>query len=179
MWNPDSYLKAWEFACNAHLEQKIPGSEIPYINHIAAVAMEVMTAIAQHPIQEADLAIQAALLHDTLEDTKITYKDILDNFGQAVAEGVLALTKNMELAKPEQMQDSLNRILLQPKAIWMVKLADRIDNLQAPPYYWTTEKMQKYQKEALLIYNTLGQANDILAKRLLTKIENYKVYFKD
>ncbi len=76
-WSQDLYLKAWNFASNAHKDQKLPGSDIPYINHIGSVAMEVMAAIAQSSsVANPDLAVQCALLHDTVEDTRTTYEQV-------------------------------------------------------------------------------------------------------
>lgn len=42
--------------------------------------------------------------------------------------------------KKLQMQDSLRRIKSQPREVWMVKMADRITNLQPPPGHWSEEK---------------------------------------
>ncbi|MEM6699111.1 MAG: bifunctional (p)ppGpp synthetase/guanosine-3',5'-bis(diphosphate) 3'-pyrophosphohydrolase, partial [Bacteroidota bacterium] len=94
-----------------------------------------------------------------------------------VAYGVMALTKNEKLgSKQEMMLDSLKRIKQQPKAVWAVKMADRICNLYAPPYYWTNDKKVNYQKEALLIYEQLQDGNEYLAKRLKQKIDDYSKY---
>ena len=50
MWSPDLYLAAWNYAAQMHGGQKVPGMEVPYLAHIGAVAMEVMTALAQGSI---------------------------------------------------------------------------------------------------------------------------------
>ena len=75
-----------------------------------------------------------------MEDTPATFEEISISFGLEVAEGVLALTKNQDLPKSEQMLDSLSRIKDQPKEVKAVKLADRITNLQEPPKYWNKSK---------------------------------------
>jgi (p)ppGpp synthase/HD superfamily hydrolase len=175
MWNPDLYIKAWNFASQAHQGQCVPGTELPYINHIGTVTMEAMAAIAQSPsIRYPDLLVQCALLHDVIEDTPHTYADVEREFGVDVAKGVLALSKNQQLpSKLEQIQDSLTRIQQQPQEIWMVKLCDRITNLQPPPHYWNSTKIQTYRDEALLIWSTLGEANLYLADRLKHKIAHY------
>ena len=56
----------------------------------------------------------------------------------------------------------------------MVKLADRITNLQTPPSYWTTEKIIEYRQEAIEIHTALKEASPFLALRLAQKIENYQ-----
>lgn len=145
--------------------------------------MEIMLSqidCETEPTPNIDIAfaMQCALLHDTLEDTETTYEQLKEIFGTAVADGVLTLTKNKDLEKSLQMGDSLRRIVLQPKEIQMVKMADRITNLQEPPGHWTTEKIKGYQNEARLIYDCLKDCSESLAKRLETKINDYDVYLK-
>ncbi|WP_271764815.1 HD domain-containing protein [Aquimarina algiphila] len=182
LWSPDIYAKAWEFATLAHQEQtyggKTEGIKINYINHIGSVAMEVMNAIqlSSHHI-DSNLAIQCALLHDIIEDTKFTYNDIKNKFGQNVADGVLALTKNEDISSKNLMMiDSLNRIKQQPHEVWMVKMADRICNLYHPPYYWNNKKINSYREEAKTIFNNLNIANETLANRLDNKIKDYESF---
>lgn len=175
MWSPDIYLAAWNYAAQMHGEQKVPGTEWPYIVHVGAVAMEVMTAIAQgSQAADPDLAVQCALLHDVIEDTPASYVDVAERFGVAVADGVLALTKDVSLpSKAEQMADSLARIRHQPQEVWMVKLADRITNLQPPPAHWDEAKIAAYRAEAGTILAGLGEADPWLAARLAGKIAGY------
>ena len=172
----DLYTKAQNFSSQAHKGQKVPGSDLPYITHIANVVMEVMSAISMsNSLNDPDLAVQCACLHDVLEDTQVTYQQLRSEFGQDVADGVLALTKNSDLTnKAEKMQDSLNRIRKQPVEVWMVKLADRITNLQPPPRHWTKGNIRRYYVEAIEIHSALGSANESLSSRLLDKIKSYK-----
>jgi (p)ppGpp synthase/HD superfamily hydrolase len=135
--------------------------------------MEVIAALAAESGRDGDLVVACALLHDVLEDTSITYAEIAQRFGEAIAAGVLALTKDLRLPKEQQMADSLQRIQQQPQEVWMVKLADRICNLQPPPAHWSAERVQRYRDEARLIHDTLGVASHFLAKRLLHKIAAY------
>ena len=74
------------------------------------------------------------------------------------------------------MLDSLKRIKQQPKEVWAVKMADRICNLYAPPFYWTNEKKKTYREEAMLIHRELKDGNAYLAERLGRKIEEYRAY---
>lgn len=177
-WNPDLYQKALNFAAKAHQKQHIPGGEIPYVTHVCNVCMEAVHATLQSPKEDIDLVMQCALLHDTIEDTEVKYEDVARVFGQQVADGVLALTKDFELPKEEQMADSLKRILEQPAAVRIVKMADRINNLSDPPHYWTKEKRQKYQIEASLILEKLGGVNAMIENRLFLKIQRYSDYIK-
>ncbi len=178
IWDQDKYIEAWNYASNIHNGQKLPGNEIPYLNHLGLVAMEATAAIfSEEHIQQPNLLILCALLHDSIEDTHATYENINMKFGTEVADGVLSLTKDTKLAsKSEQMKDSLSRIKEQPKEVWMVKLCDRITNLQPPPQQWDKEKIQQYQNEARFILEQLGEASQFLASRLKMKISNYDTY---
>ncbi|SMC21396.1 HD domain-containing protein [Andreprevotia lacus DSM 23236] len=177
-WSIDRYAQAWHFATLHHMGQTYggtrPDERIPYINHIASVAAEVLWGCGQDSGLDVDLALQCALLHDVVEDTPATVEELAQTFGPAVAAGVLALTKNEQLpTKQEQMADSLQRILQQPREIALVKLADRITNLYHPPYYWSDEKIAQYRIEASLILDALGHASTPLAARLTDKIAAY------
>ena len=176
-WSQEIYIKALLFAAHAHNNQKVPGTDLPYLTHLTMVSMEVMAALTVEAGLDGNLAIQCALLHDVLEDTDVEYDALQEVFGEAVSKGVLTLTKNDNLPKHEKMADSLARIRQQPREVWMVKLADRITNLQPPPKHWTTEKMQSYQQEACQIYEALHTASQFLATRLHQKIEGYTRYF--
>ncbi len=178
LWSPDAWHDAWELASVAHHGQKLPGSELPYAGHVAAVAMEVARAIAARladaPVEQPDLAIQCALLHDVVEDTQTPLAVIEARFGPAVARGVAALSKDPSVGdKPAQMLDSLSRIRACPPEVWMVKLADRIHNLREPPRYWTTSKILAYQREAETIHAALAEACPVLGARLREKIDAY------
>jgi (p)ppGpp synthase/HD superfamily hydrolase len=175
-WDQDGYIKACRFAAQVHRWQKVPGSNLPYIVHLNLVSMEVMGAIAVSEVHEPDLAVQCALLHDVLEDTWIKYEKIAEEFGEGVAQGVLALSVNRKLPKPERMADSLRRIRMQPREIWMVKLADRITNLQPPPRHWKKPKIGEYHREAQVILRELGEASPFLAERLGVKIGEYAAF---
>ncbi|HLC45212.1 MAG TPA: HD domain-containing protein [Patescibacteria group bacterium] len=176
-WSQDSYIKAYKFAANAHRGQMVPGTDIPYIMHLSFVSMEIISALNAEQGHDENLAVQCALLHDVTEDTGVSYEQLSREFGTQVADGVAALSKNKGIIdKDMQMDDSLRRIRQQPKEVWMVKLADRITNLQPPPSHWTKTRAKQYLTEARKIHNELKEASDALASRLLTKIEEYKVF---
>jgi (p)ppGpp synthase/HD superfamily hydrolase len=175
-WSQDQYIKAYRFAAHAHCGQFVPGTDISYIMHLSFVGMEMIAAIRVEPGRDENLAVQCALLHDVVEDTEVTSQQVSAEFGDAVAAGVLALTKDQTLDKSLQLADSLRRIKQQPSEIWMVKLADRITNLQRPPAHWSKEKIAKYQIEAMEILHALGEASDLLGSRLRQKIAEYDSY---
>jgi (p)ppGpp synthase/HD superfamily hydrolase len=173
IWSQDLYQKAIRFAGDVHGNQKIPGSDLPYVIHLSNVCMEVMTALCTEEAENPDLAVLCSLLHDAIEDAGVSSNDIEEIFGKEVSQGVLSLTKNSVISKELRMADCVERIKLQPKEIWMVKLADRITNLQPPPPHWTDEKILNYKHEAEYILKHLGNASILLRERLEQKIRNY------
>jgi len=175
--NQDTITKAWFFASRVHKEQKYPGEQLPYVTHLGNVMLEIMGVAST--LEKAELALCCAILHDTIEDTEVTYEELLKEFGEFVANGVMALTKNETLAtKREQMLDSLERIKEQPREVWVVKMADRVANLGEPPHYWKLEKRESYRAEAQIIWDYLHEANEVMAERLKEKIDAYEKYLE-
>ena len=109
--------------------------------HLSNVVMEVIIAGAATSGFNLSFAVQIALLHDVLEDTQTTFKEIATMFGFDVANVVQALTKNDILDKADKMLNSLARIRALSKEVWSVKLADIIINLQKPPAHWSSPKI--------------------------------------
>lgn len=170
-WNQDLFKRTLDFAAKAHGKQLVTGSEVPYVVHLVKVATEVLR-VADGSF-DVDLAMQCALLHDSVEDAGVSVEALRVAFGPAVADGVSALTKNEALPKAEQMADSLRRIRSQPREVWLVKLADRITNLEPAPAHWSAEKRVKYRAEAQEIFSALSSAHAALAQRLAEKIAGY------
>jgi len=174
----ENYKEAFSFALQAHGKQETPNG-LPYSFHIVSVTNEIINSLffQKFSFDEANIAIACALLHDINEDTPYKVSNCLLNLEniKIIEKGVEALTKNSSLPKQEQMQDSLNRLKKQPVYVQMVKLADRITNLDPAPLFWNKEKRKKYVDEAKLILDTLGDSNLYLADKLQQKIQNYKI----
>lgn len=171
-WNQDLFKRALDFAAQAHGVQQVPGSGFPYVVHVTKVAAEVLHACHDSAF-DVDLAMVCALLHDTIEDAGVTPARLAAEFGAEVAEGVQALTKNAELPKDLRMRDSLDRIAKSRKEVWLVKLADRITNLEPPPPKWSVDKRRAYLDEAHQILNALRGASPALEVRLEEKAREY------
>ena len=150
-WSPDKARRSFRYAAGAHRLQVVPGTAgLPYLMHVGMVAIEIMHAHTIESFNDPDLAVQVAFLHDVIEDTQTKMSDITDVFGDVVARGVQALTKDVNLPKEGRMRDSLTRIKLREKEVWAVKLADRITNMHEPPKEWGLKKRQSYRDEARL-----------------------------
>ena len=183
-WAIDELQDIWKLASNLHDGQKYGGQEkgqkIEYINHIGSVTFEILKAIEIDNTLNSDLSIKCAILHDTIEDTKLTIEEVENRFGKNVANGVLALTKKeQDDTVKDKMLDSLARIKKQPKEVWAVKMADRICNLYAPPFYWSNDKKKAYLEEAKIIHEELKEGSSYLANRLLEKIEKYNFFIDE
>lgn len=172
-FSADRYVRALRFAAERHRGQLVPGTDLPYLVHVASVTAEVIAALPATPAVDADLAVQCALLHDTIEDTDATFADVAAAFGDDVAHGVQALSKDAALPKADRMADSLRRIRARPHAVWMVKLADRITNLGPPPPAWSRDKCRAYRDEAIVIADALGEASRYLDARIRARIAAY------
>jgi (p)ppGpp synthase/HD superfamily hydrolase len=172
MFDINEVMKAWHLANYAHRNQIILNSEIPYSYHLGGVMLEVLKA--DYAVDKTRM-LQCAILHDVLEDTDVTFHPLVGKFGNRVAEGVLALTKDKNLpTKKEQLLDSLLRIKKQSYEIWVVKMCDRIFNLhQTPPISWSAKKIKSYREDSVLIWEELKEAHPPTAIRLLNAVEYY------
>lgn len=121
----DLWQRAAAFAARAHAGQVRKDNQTPYASHPARVAMTLLRVFGC----KDDLAIAAAFLHDTIEDTPADYDDIHEGFGETVADIVAALTKNMILPEDKRETEYDRRL---SEADWrarLIKLADVYDNL--------------------------------------------------
>jgi (p)ppGpp synthase/HD superfamily hydrolase len=170
----DLRQQAWFYAARKHQAQTYPGTGLPYLTHLGSVLLELTQALIAAPEIDANLAMLCAILHDSLEDTEATAGELAELFGESVAAGVGALSKNKSLRGEAATRESLERIQKQPREIWLVKLADRAANLGTPPEHWAREKRHAYAAEGELILNALGEASAVLAKRLAERIAVWK-----
>lgn len=174
-WDQERFVKALDFAARAHGDQRVPGSGFPYVVHVTKVATEVLRA-CEGTTLDVDLAACCALLHDTVEDAGVTREQLVAAFGEPVAAGVLALTKDDRLPKADRMADSLARVRAQPREVWLVKLGDRVTNLEPPPPAWSLEKRRAYLAEARVILEALGEASAALSARFTQRLQAYESY---
>ncbi|MHA2008562.1 MAG: HD domain-containing protein [Promethearchaeota archaeon] len=164
------YLKLWEaltFAFTKHGDKKRISGDIPYVVHPIRVTM-ILKAAGFNEFENESL-ILAALFHDLLEDTDLSFKDLQKEFGNKVATIVRELTKPEEFTKKDWLQSFKNA----SKEAKVIKMADRIDNLMDMKLTdWTTERKKDYAKQGLIILEKCGDANQDLALKLKETI-NY------
>lgn len=91
-------IKAYNFAAQKHTNQRRKNVEAsPYINH----PIEVADLLAQAGVKDKKVII-AGILHDTVEDTDTTYQDLVEEFGEKIADFVMECTDDKSLPKVER-----------------------------------------------------------------------------
>lgn len=135
---------ALTFARRAHAGQTRSTGE-PYISHPISVAKSVEQYKKSHNL---DALISAAYLHDTLEDTDTTHEDLERLFGGLVASLVKELTSNKDEIKRLGKTEYLSRKMAAMTSYALViKLADRLDNVQDITTAKTLEWRKRYRDE--------------------------------
>lgn len=173
---------AYELAKVNHQGQKRNSGE-DYIIHPLHVAM----ILADMNMDSA--TIIAGLLHDTIEDTSVTYEDIEKKFGKEIAELVDGVTKLKKLnykSKAEKQAENIRKMVLamaKDIRVIIVKLADRLHNMRTLEYMTEAKKIEK-ATETLEIYapiaDRLGMSRvkwelEDLSLRYLDSDEYYKL----
>jgi (p)ppGpp synthase/HD superfamily hydrolase len=119
---------ALEYATFAHHGQVRKFTGEPYIGHPVAVAALTKKALEFYGYDKdiVILAMKCALLHDVVEDTKVSIEDIQSSFGDKVAQGVWFLTDPDKFVGNRATRKALTRARLAcaPKYIKLVKIAD-------------------------------------------------------
>ncbi len=148
--------KAYDFAESHHKEQKRASGD-PYISHPLSVAFMLADL-------KLDLSsIIAGLLHDTVEDTVATLQDVEKNFGSEVAFLVSSVTKLSKInfqTKSHAQAENLRKLVVamaQDIRVLIVKLMDRLHNMETLHFLPSEESRRHVAFETLEIYAPLAQ----------------------
>lgn len=137
-------LKARDFAILCHGDQKY--GEYPYEIHLGHV-VNVLLRFGVMPDTESQLNLMAAAwLHDVLEDTPVTYKEIEDAFNPEVARIVFAVTDEPGATRRERKEKTYVKLAQNPDGV-IVKLADRIANVEFSLIHGNIDLLYMYHKE--------------------------------
>lgn len=174
MWDKKSIYKALFYATHAHNRaQPIYSPEKKsFTVHFTAVALNALNFSMQEDI-DREFLMTVAILHDTIEDTDVTYQDLVENFGVKVAKAVLALSRDESVEFDKQIEHSVERIKSQPKEVAIVKMADRLFNIRERYSAWDNQRQNNYKMEAQFICNELGYACKNLKNELQNAIDLY------
>ena len=154
-FNKETLSKAYEFAVNAHKNQKRKSGD-PFVNHPLAVA----NILSDLRLDSA--TIVTGLLHDTIEDTKTTYNVVLKEFGKEVADLVDGVTKISALedkAADKYKAENFRKLILATSKdirVLLVKLADRLHNMRTIKAFDSKEKQKRISKETMEVYAPLA-----------------------
>lgn len=178
-YNPDADVdkvrEAYDYAETHHEGQKRNSGE-DYIVHPFNVAL----ILAE---MNMDLStIIAGLLHDTIEDTDVTYEDVKERFGEEVAilvEGVTKLKMLSYQTKQEKQAENIRKMVLamaKDIRVVIVKFADRLHNMRTLEYM-TPEKKHDKALETIEIYAPL--ADRLGMSRVKSELEDLSLRYLD
>ncbi len=141
--------KAWTFACKAHAGQQRRSGD-PHTEHLFRTA-ETLSKLGMCPV-----TIVAAILHDTVEDTDTTEEDLVKSFGEETAllvRGVTKLKNKIGTQKENSFKTLQHLFLIASKdpRVLIIKLADRLHNMQTLGYMSPTKRL-RISNETLEIY---------------------------
>jgi guanosine-3',5'-bis(diphosphate) 3'-pyrophosphohydrolase len=150
----DILNRAYRFSEASHQGQQRASGE-PYLSH----PLEVARLLVDFKMDV--VTVTAGLLHDVLEDTKVTKRDLEREFGQEIADLVDGVTKLSKLAfssREERQAENFRKMVVamaRDLRVLMIKLADRLHNMRTVDYL-PTEKVRKIAQETLDIYAPLA-----------------------
>jgi len=153
--NPETLSKAYGFALKAHKNQKRDSGD-PYLIHPVAVA----DILSDLKLDSATIA--TGLLHDTIEDTKTTYKLVEKEFGKEVADLVDGVTKISEIegkAIENSKAENIRKLILATSKdirVLLVKIADRLHNMRTLNSIQDENRKKRIAKETMEIYAPLS-----------------------
>ena len=148
--------RAYVFSVQKHGSQKRASGD-PYFSH----PIEVAGILTDFNLD--DQTIVTALLHDTIEDTLVTYDEIEGAFGPDVArmvDGVTKLSKIEAMSENERAAENLRKFLLAMSddiRVLLVKLADRLHNMRTLHFIKNEAKRRRIARETMDIYAPLAE----------------------
>jgi Guanosine polyphosphate pyrophosphohydrolases/synthetases len=165
MNNLQTLIKAASFAAQKHTGQTRKGAaREPYINH----PLEVANLLANVGEVSDCEVLTAAVLHDTIEDTRTTPEEITELFGEKVCGYVQEVTDDKSLPKDERKRRQVEHAPHLSHGAKQIKLADKISNItdicKSPPADWSLERKLRYIEWSESVVAGLRGANEKLEK---------------
>ena len=172
----DHIRASYEFAKKYHGDQRRKSGD-PYITHPLAVAQIVAEEL--HLDSES---IEAALLHDVIEDTAATYEDVAKLTSPTVAdlvEGVSKLTRIQYATKEDEQMENLRKMLIAMSKdirVILIKISDRLHNMRTMEYQSPAKQKQK-SLETMEIYAPI--AHRLGMQRMKWELEDLSLKYLD
>ena len=167
---------AFEFAAEAHKDQKRKSGE-PYIIHPLAVAQ-----IVAEELRLDSESIEAALLHDVIEDTAATHEQLSKLFSPTIAdlvEGVSKLTRIQYATKEDEQMENLRKMLIAMSKdirVILIKISDRLHNMRTMEYQSPAKQKQK-SLETMEIYAPISHRLGM--QRIKWELEDLSLKYLD
>ena len=167
---------AFEFADKAHEGQKRKSGE-PYIIHPLAVAQ-----IVAEELKLDSESIEAALLHDVIEDTPATHEEVAKLFSPTIAdlvEGVSKLTRIQYATKEDEQMENLRKMLIAMSKdirVILIKISDRLHNMRTMEYQSPAKQKQK-SLETMEIYAPISHRLGM--QRMKWELEDLSLKYLD
>lgn len=158
-------LSAAHYSAGKHRDQRRKGAiATPYINHPIEVAMLLSTV---GKVENAEL-LAAALLHDILEDTKTTPKELAKHFGKRVLSITQEVTDDKSLPIEERKRLQIKHAPHISREAQQIKLADKISNVTGlihdPPVKWSHKRRMEYLDWAEKVVDGIRGCNPALER---------------
>ena len=167
---------AFAFADKSHEGQKRKSGE-PYIIHPLAVAQ-----IVAEELRLDSESIEAALLHDVIEDTPATHEDVAKLFSPTIAdlvEGVSKLTRIQYATKEDEQMENLRKMLIAMSKdirVILIKISDRLHNMRTMEYQ-SPEKQKQKSLETMEIYAPISHRLGM--QRIKWELEDLSLKYLD
>jgi len=163
---PAELFTALNKAARLHRYQRRKGSEcIPYINHPIKVAM-LLTQCGYSDIS----LLQAAVLHDVVEDTDYTLEEMAADFSAEVAALVKEMTDDMSLPSKKRKQLQIEHAAELSTGAAKIKIADKICNISDLLEYeltWSRERKLEYVRWAQKVIRHIKQPDSCLLNQFI------------
>ncbi|MCX4370362.1 MAG: bifunctional (p)ppGpp synthetase/guanosine-3',5'-bis(diphosphate) 3'-pyrophosphohydrolase [Dysosmobacter sp.] len=172
----DHIRAAFEYADRCHDGQKRKSGE-PYIIHPLAVAQ-----IVAEELKLDSESIEAALLHDVIEDTPATHEDVARLFSPTIAdlvEGVSKLTRIQYATKEDEQMENLRKMLIAMSKdirVILIKVSDRLHNMRTMEYQ-SPEKQKQKSLETMEIYAPISHRLGM--QRIKWELEDLSLKYLD
>lgn len=164
-------LRAAEYAADKHRKQRRKGrKKRPYIGHCIEVAALIANV---GKVDDANI-LAAAMLHDVVEDTKITREEIAREFGPEIDALVAEVTDDKTLDKKKRKQLQIEHAPHLSYGAKIIKIADKISNVREigvdPPKDWDVERRLEYFIWSKRVVDAIGDVNPELQERFAREV---------
>jgi myo-inositol-1(or 4)-monophosphatase len=173
--------RAYSYSAAAHKGQYRKGTKIPYFSHI------ITTMNYAFDLTDDLEILQAAILHDTMEDTDVTFKELEKNFGTRVAELVEQETENKRAELPPnetwelRKKEGIEHVRDGSHDIKLIVLADKTANLESVvrewrivgDKIWSKFNQPDKKKQEWYFRSMRAQLTEFEGTKVLSSFDNY------